>query len=156
MPASSVAPCNFASAQSSIFENLSARRSQGAILWRKDDNEVGKKKIRIPGETWVLHFRTTRKSDCRRVENKIPIGLVRDLLDKQTAWAELERLHLLINPVDSRRGVTFGDLVLHYTEHELVERSESIHPKAHTTIKGYDRVLRTRLLLKWGNRIALG
>ena len=63
-----------------------------------------KKESRIPGETWVLYFRTTRKSDGRRVENKIPIGLIRDLPDKRTAWAEVERLHLPINPVDSRRG----------------------------------------------------
>ena len=115
-----------------------------------------KKERRIQGETWVLYFRTTRKSDGRRVENKIPIGLVHDLPDKSTAWAEVGRLHLQINPVDFRRGVTFGDLALHYAEHELVERSESIHPKAHTTIKGYNRVLRNRLLPKWGNRIALG
>ena len=115
-----------------------------------------KKESRMPGETWVLHFRTTRKSDGRRVENKIRIGLVRDLPDKRSAWNEVDRLHLPINPVDSRRGVTFGDLILHYAEHELVEQSESIHPKAHTTIKGYDRVLRTRLLPKWGSRIALG
>ena len=114
-----------------------AQRQQRGLL---------KKEIRIPGETWVLHFRATRKSDSRRVENKIPIGLVRDFPDKRTAWAEVERLHLPINPVDSRRGVTFGDLVLHYAEHELVEWSEPIHPKAHTTIKGYDRILRNRLL----------
>ena len=59
----------------------------------------------------MLHFRTTRKSDGRRVENKIPIGLIRDLPDKHTA-AEVERLHLPINPVDSRRGVTFGDSLI--------------------------------------------
>ena len=52
----------------------------------------------------------------------------------RTAWAEVERLHLPINPLDWRRAVTFGDLALHYAEHELVERSESIHPKAHTSI----------------------
>jgi hypothetical protein len=78
----------------------------------------------------MLYFRTTRKSDDKRVENKVPIGLVRDLPDKRTACVEVERLHLSINPVDSRRGVTFGKLALHYAEHELVERSESIHPKA--------------------------
>jgi integrase len=55
-----------------------------------------------------------------------------------------------------RRGLTFGDLAQHYAEHELVECSESIRPKAHTTIKGYERVLRNRLLPRWGNRIALG
>src|SRR5258706_2815571 len=115
-----------------------------------------KKESRTQGETWVLYFRTTRKFDGRRVENKIPIGFVRDFPDKSSAWAEVERLHLALNPVDSRRGVTFADLEQHYAEHELVDRSESIHPKAHTTIKGYERVLRNRLLPKWGSRIALG
>src|SRR6267154_6672958 len=125
---------------------MARRRQRG---WLKKENW-------IQGETGVLYFRTMRKSDGRRVENKIPIGLLRDLPDKRTAWAEVERLHLPINPVDSRRGVTFADLALHYAEYELIERSESIHPKAHTTIKGYERVLRNRLLPKWGNRIALG
>src|SRR5207249_3761979 len=115
-----------------------------------------KKEARSQGDTWMLFFRTTRKLDRKRIENKIPIGLVKDFPDKNSAWAEVERLHLQINPVDSRRGVTFGDLALHYAEHELVERTESIHPKAHTTIKGYERVLRNRLLPRWGNRIALG
>jgi len=96
-----------------------------------------------PAETWVLYFRTPRNG--RRVENKLAIGLVRDLPDKRTAWAKVERLHLPINPIDLRRGVTFADLALHYSGHELVEHSESINPKAHTTIKGYERVLRNRL-----------
>jgi len=115
-----------------------------------------KKETRIQGETWVLYFRTTRKSDGKRVENKTSIGLVHSLPDKSSAWAEVERLHLQLNPVDARGGVTFADLALHYAEHELVERTESIHPKAYTTIKAYERVLRNRLLPKWGTRIALG
>jgi hypothetical protein len=69
-----------------------------------------KKEKRVQGETWVLYFRTMRRTDGRRVENKIPIGLVRDLPDQESARTEVERLHLPINPVDSRRGVTFGDL----------------------------------------------
>ena len=52
----------------------------------------------------------------------------------------VERLHFQTNPVDLRSGVTFADPALHYTEHELVGRSESIHPKAHTAIKGYEAV----------------
>src|SRR5207249_5636739 len=124
-----------------------ARRQQRG--WLKKEN-------RVPGETWVFYFRTTRKSDGKRVENKIPIGLVQDFPDRNSALAEIERLHLQIYPVDSRRGVALRDLALHYAEHELVERTESIHPKAHTTIKGYERVLRNRLLPRWGNRIALG
>ncbi|PYX53476.1 MAG: hypothetical protein DMG76_25645, partial [Acidobacteria bacterium] len=44
----------------------------------------------------------------------------------------------------------------HYAEHELVDQTESIHAKAHTTVRSYERILRNRLLPKWGHRIALG
>jgi hypothetical protein len=57
-----------------------------------------KKENRIPGETWILYFRTIRKSDGKRVENKISIGLVKDSPDKSSAWAESERLHLYLGP----------------------------------------------------------
>ena len=107
-----------------------------------------KKESRAHGQTWVLFFRTTRKSDSKRVETKIPIGLVRDLPEKDDAWAEIERLHLPFDQVNSRRGVTFGDLAQHYADHELVDHTESIHPKAHTTVESYERVLRNRLLPK--------
>ena len=50
-----------------------------------------KKEKRSRGETWVLFFRTVRKSDGKRVENKIPIALVRDFPDKSCAWAEVEK-----------------------------------------------------------------
>jgi len=115
-----------------------------------------KKETRSRGEMWVLFFRTMRKSDGRRVENKIPICLVKDFPEKSHAWSEVERLHVHINEVNSRRGVTFGDLAQHYAEHELVDHTESIHPKAHTTVRAYERVIRNRLLPRWGNRIALG
>jgi integrase len=114
-----------------------------------------KKEGRTQGETWVLFFRTTRKSDGKRVENKIPINLVKEFSEKSDAWSEVERLHLHINRVDSRRGVTFGDLAQHYAEQELVDQTDSIHAKAHTTVRSYERILRNRLLPKWGNRIAL-
>ena len=61
-----------------------------------------KKEKRSQGETWVLFFRTVRNSDGKRVENKIPIGLVRDFPDKNCAWAEVERQHLHINQANSR------------------------------------------------------
>src|SRR6266481_7439747 len=48
-----------------------------------------KKEKRSQGETWVLFFRTVRKSASKRVENKIPIGLVRDFPDRSCAWAEV-------------------------------------------------------------------
>ena len=74
------------------------------------------------GALFSNHAKVRRQT----VENKIPIGFVRDFPDKSSAWAEVERLHLALNPVDSRRGVTFADLAQHYAEHELVDRSESI------------------------------
>jgi hypothetical protein len=115
-----------------------------------------KKEKRSQGESWVLFYRTTRKSDGKRVENKIPIGLAKKFSEKSDVWSEVERLHLHINRVDLRRGVTFGDLAQHYAEHELVYQTESIHAKAHTTVRSYERILRNRLLPKWANRIALG
>jgi hypothetical protein len=54
-----------------------------------------KKEKRAQGETWALFFRTARKSDGKRVENKIPIGLVQHHPDASSAWAEVERLHFL-------------------------------------------------------------
>jgi hypothetical protein len=51
-----------------------------------------KKENRIQGETRILYFRTIRKSDGKRVENKVSIGLVKDFPDKSSAWAEVERL----------------------------------------------------------------
>jgi hypothetical protein len=63
-----------------------------------------KKETRSNGETWVLFYRTIRKSDGKRVENKIAIGLVRDFTEKSNAWAEVERLHLPINQVNLRRS----------------------------------------------------
>jgi integrase len=115
-----------------------------------------KKESRRHGDTWVLFFRKTRKTDCKRVENKITIGLVKDFPEKSHAWAEVESLHLHLNDLNPRRGITFGDLAQHYADHELVDHTDSIHPKAHTTVRSYERVLRNRLLPKWGHRIALG
>ena len=114
-----------------------------------------KKEKRAEGETWVFFFRTTRRSDGKRVENKVPIGLVKDFPEKSHARAEVEKLHLHINEVNSRRGITFGDLAQHYAEHELVDHTESIHAKAHTTVRSYERVIRNRLLPRWGNRLRL-
>jgi hypothetical protein len=134
------------------LDRAPARNDNGA----ETSTRLAKKEKRGQGETWVLFFRTTRKSDGKRVENKISIGLVRQLPDASSAWAEVERLHVPMNRVDVRRGLTFGGSAQHYAEHELVECTESIRPKAHTTIKAYERVLRNRLLPRWGHRIALG
>jgi integrase len=125
---------------------MTQRRQRG---WLKKEN-------RSQGETWVLYFRITRNLDGKRVENKVPIGLTTEFPDKSCAWREVERLHIHLNGPDPRRGVRFADLAQHYAEHELVDHSESIHAKAHTTVRAYERIIRNRLLPRWGNRIALG
>jgi hypothetical protein len=51
--------------------------------------------------------------------------------------------------------VTFADLAAHYMKYELGEQTESVSPKAHTTIGAYLRVLRNRLLPRWGDHVAL-
>jgi integrase len=114
-----------------------------------------KKERRKEGETWMLYFRTLRESDGKRVENKTPIGLVKALPSKASAWREVERQHLHINETDFRGRVTFADLADHYMKHELGEQTESVSPKARTTIGSYRRVLRNRLLPRWGDRVAL-
>lgn len=48
-----------------------------------------KKESRAQGETWVLFFRTARKSDGKRVENKIPIGLVKEFPERATHGLKL-------------------------------------------------------------------
>jgi hypothetical protein len=115
-----------------------------------------KKERRKEGETWMLYFRTLRESDGKRVENKTPTGLVTTFSSKAWAWREVERQHLHINETDFRGRVTFADLAEHYMKCELGEQSESVSPKSHTTIGAYKRVLRNRLLPRWGGRIALG
>lgn len=114
-----------------------------------------KREPRKRGETWVLYYRTLRQSDGKRVENKIPIGLLKDFPSKASAWREVERQHLHINQTGFRGRVTFADLAQHYIEHELGEQTESVSPKAHTTIGAYKRVLRNRLIPRWGKHFAL-
>jgi hypothetical protein len=104
----------------------------------------------------MLFFRITRESDGKRVEQKVAVGTVQKLPTKASAWAEVERQQIQINRPDFRKRVTFADLAEHYQQHELDERRSAIvDPKAHTTIAGYKRVLRNRLLPRCGKRFAL-
>jgi hypothetical protein len=107
------------------------------------------------GETWVLRYFVTRHSDGRRVEHKIPIGLVHDFPTESLAWAEVERQHLQLNEPDFKPRMTFAHLAQHFMTHELGEQSETADPKSHTTIAGYKRILKNRCIDRWGKRPAL-
>ena len=101
-------------------------------------------------------FRVTRESDGKRVERKVPIGLAREFPSKGSAWKEVERQQVAINKPNFRKQATFAELAQHYIEHELGEcLSAILDPKAHTTVAAYKRVLRNRLLPRWGKQIAV-
>jgi integrase len=108
------------------------------------------------GPTWVLRYYATRETDGQRVEHKVAIGLVSNLPSESAAWAEVAKQHLQINQPDFKGRVTFGDLAQHYMAHELGEQAEAVDPKSHTTIAGYRRILKNRVLDKWAKRPALG
>src|SRR5260370_34956905 len=59
-----------------------------------------KKVRRKEGETWVLRYRVTNP-DGRRVENVIPIGLVRQFPKDKDAWRDVDRLGLVIRINDT-------------------------------------------------------
>ena len=115
-----------------------------------------KVETRKSGKTWVLRFMTTRRTDGRRVEHKVPVGLVRDFPSRSAVWMEVERQHLNVNTPDFRGAVKFSDLAEHYIAHELGDQSEAADPKSHSTIGAYKRNLHNRLIPRWGNRVALG
>jgi integrase len=105
-----------------------------------------------------LRYYITREADGRRVEHKIPVGLVQQLPSESAARAEIakQHLHLKINQPYFKSRVTFCDVAGHYIKHELGDQAEAVDPKSHTTIAGYKRILKNRCLDKWGKRDALG
>jgi hypothetical protein len=76
-----------------MLENVSRLSGGETAMAQRHQRGWLKKEIRSQGETWVLFYRVTRKSEGKRVESKTPIGLVKDFPDKNDAWSEVERLH---------------------------------------------------------------
>ena len=105
---------------------------------------------RKSGKMWVLRFKTTRKTDGKRVEHKVPVGSVREFPSESSAWMEVQRQHLNVNTPDFRGAVKFSDLAEHYIQHELGDQSDAVDPKSHTTIGRYKRMLKTRLVPRLG------
>jgi len=108
-------------------ESERERNLKEAAQWRKDDNEVGqRRKFGLKARHGCSIFEPRESSTADGLKIRSLLGSSAIFPDKSSAWAEVERLHLALNPVDSRQGVTFADLAQHYAEHELVDRSESI------------------------------
>ena len=110
-----------------------------------------RKEDRKAGPTWVLRHYVTRHSDGKRVEHKMPIGLVHDFKTESAAWAEVERQHLAqqINEPVSRGRVLFADIARHYMKTELPDRAPS-------TAYLHRHIVHDFLIPRWGKNFAVG
>jgi integrase len=105
---------------------------------------------RKSGPTWVLRYYATRESDGKRVEHKLPIGLVRELRTESSAWAEVENQRLLqqINEPNSQGRITLSDISLHYIKNELPARAPS-------TAYLHRHIIHEFLIPRWGKNVAV-
>jgi integrase len=113
-----------------------------------------KKVSRREGATWVLRFRVSN-ADGRRVENTLPVGLVRDFPKAQDAWREVDRLGLAtrVNSDAPCPGRTrFDALAEHYLKADFGE--DAVRPKSVNTIPIVEHYVRDYLIARWGTEIA--
>jgi hypothetical protein len=113
-----------------------------------------KKVSRKEGATWVLRFRVSN-ADGRRVENTLPVGLVRDFPKAQDAWREVDRLGILarVNSDAPCPGRTrFDSLAEHYLKADFGE--DAVRPKLVNTIPIVEHYVRDYLIARWGGEIA--
>src|SRR2546427_12175324 len=96
-----------------------------------------KKVKRREGEIWVLRYRVTN-SDGRRVENVMPIGLVREFPKDEDARREADRLGLPIRINDSPLPgrIHFDSLAEHYLKADF--GAGSVGPQTATQFSHYE------------------
>jgi hypothetical protein len=93
-----------------------------------------KQENRKEGVTWLLRYRVN-SPDGKRVENTLPIGLVRDFPSKGDAWREVDRLGLgnRINSEEYVSGaIKFAALAEFYLKTDYGE--DAGRPKSDTSI----------------------
>ena len=113
-----------------------------------------KKVSRKEGATWVRRYRVAN-AEGRRVENILPVGLVRDFPKAQDAWREVDRLGLLarVNSDTPCPGRTrFDVLAEHYLKADF--GADAVRPKSVNTISAVERYVRNYLIPRWGREIA--
>ncbi len=101
----------------------------------------------------MFRFRVTT-ADGRRVENNVPIGLVRDFPNEKAAWREVHKLGLLIriNEAPAPGRIRFAFLAEHYLRADFGE--DAMRPKTEGTIANTQQIVRHYLVARWGNEIA--
>jgi len=101
----------------------------------------------------VLRYRVTN-SDGRRVENVMPIGLVREFPKDKDAWREADRLGFSVRINDSPLPgrIRFGFLAEHYLRADF--GADTVRPKSANTINHVEHIVRAYLVPRFGNEIA--
>jgi len=101
----------------------------------------------------VLRYRVTH-SDGKRVENTLPVGLVRDFPKVKDAWREVDRLGLLvrINDTSGVIRIRFDALAEFYLKADF--GPSAVRPKSANTIPITEHIVRDYLIERWGGAIA--
>lgn len=101
----------------------------------------------------MLRYRVTC-ADGRRVENTLPVGLVRDFRKEKDAWREVGRLglHVRINDESTDTRIRFNALAEHYLKHDV--GPEALRPKTERAALNTQQIVRSYLIPKWGEYIA--
>jgi integrase len=108
---------------------------------------------RKEGEIWVLRYRVTN-SDSRRVENVMPIGLVREFPKDEDARREADRVGFSVRINDSPLPgrIRFDFLAEHYLRADF--GADAVLPKSVNTISHVEQIVRAYLIPRFGNEIA--
>ena len=101
----------------------------------------------------MLRYRVSRP-DGSRVENTIPVGLVREFPKEKDAWREVDRRGLLvrINEAPSPARIKFDALAEHYLKADF--GADAVRPKSENTITITEHIVRHYLIAHWGNEFA--
>lgn len=113
-----------------------------------------KQEKRKEGVTWLLRYRINSPNG-KRVENKLPIGLVQDFPTKGDAWREADRLGLgnRINSEEYASGpIKFAALAEFYLKTDYGE--DAGRPKSDNSIPIVEHYVRDYLIARWGKEIA--
>jgi hypothetical protein len=112
---------------------------------------------RLDGAVWVLRLKVIRDSDHKRVETTRVIGRVQDFPTKTQAFAEAECLRLYTVEPGSKRGTLIFAILAEFYLQELkkVPESKKRRPKAASTVQDRQRIIRKRLLPRFGETEAL-
>lgn len=105
------------------------------------------------GDTWVLRYRVAN-ADGRRVENTLPVGLVRDFPNEKAALREVDKRGLLVrvNEPPALQRIRFNQLAEHYLRADV--GADALRPKSENTVLNLNHLVRDYLVPRFGLEIA--